>query len=468
MKDISTRISSVLASDKFFYGCIAWFLLQGVLIAATIKLGLPPDENEHLGIIAYFASNNFNPFAPQTGSFFLGDVEREVSYIYHLLLAPFYTLFSYFGNLAPYALRIINVIFGASSLFILKKIGEQLSMPRHVTHFTVFALSSTLMFVFLNASVNYDNLVNLIALTSFYVTILLLQKFSIRRVLGLVALILFGSLAKYTYLPLAVILSAIASWSIYTNRSQLASMIGNFFKRRSWQSMALIAVLVLLLGLFAERIGGNLLMYGKVNPRCNVVHTIEECQESALFSRNYALSQEEAEQQGLMSIFEFAPRWTVQNIPGIYGIYAHRSLSLPFGLIAPILIALLLAGIGVIRKIQPRKEPILTLLLSVSAMYLAVVMYVNYGNYLDFGRFGMALQGRYTFIVLPILYLTAFHYLYKLMPRFSTYIFLVLLAPFILSSAPALFTLIDTDWYSQFGNQIIGIKYIINVITFLK
>lgn len=449
------RIAIILQSKYFLGAAFAWFLLQTVLISLAIKLNLPPDESHHTLFIKYLAEKNFNIFAEQTDSFGLGELEREISFLYHWLLSPLHATLSSLGNTTVYIFRFISIALGLGSLVMLKKIGDQLQIPKLVTHFSVFAMASTLMFVFLSSAVNYDNLVILLSLSSLFVLILLLEKFSLWRLLAFAVLVAFGSLVKFSFLPLALFIGLAAVWQMYKERRRLKHHWEELLRRKRWPVIVLGVILFALLGLGIERIGVNIVAYGSHNPACTEFHTVSECENYDVFRRRQKFGSKDIDQSKLLNIVEFTPRWAMENVPAIYGIYAHKMLTLPSRLTMPIVIFMVFAGMAVIRKTDIRREPIVALLLAISVAYAGVVMVHNYSiAYTNTGVFGHALQGRYIFPVLPLLYLIGFYSLYKWLPRASVYIFTLAMVPLVLASAPALFALTNPEWYTPFGEKL--------------
>lgn len=449
------RIAIILQSKYFLGAAFVWFLLQTVLISLAIKLNLPPDESHHTLFIKYLAENNFNIFAEQTDSFGLGELEREISFLYHWLLSPLYATLSFLGDTTVYIFRFISIALGLGSLVMLKKIGDQLQIPKMVTHFSIFAMASTLMFVFLSSAVNYDNLIILISLFSLFALVLLLEKFSLWRLLVLAVLVAFGSVVKFSFLPLALFIGLAAVWKVHKERKLLRKHWKELLTRKQWPVVVLSIILLGLVGLGIERIGVNLVVYGSHNPTCTEFHTKSECENYDVFRRRQKFGDMDIDQNKLMNIVEFTPRWVMDNVPAIYGIYAHKMLTLPSRLTMPIVIFMAFAGMAIVRKTDVRREPIISLLLAISVAYAGVVMVHNYSiAYTNTGVFGHALQGRYLFPVLPLLYLIGFYSIYKWLPRASVYIFILAMIPMVLASTPALFALTNPEWYTPLGEKL--------------
>src|SRR5690606_23846637 len=68
-----------------------------------------------------------------------------------------------------------------------------------------------------------------------------------------------------------------------TTSTKLSSWLKAMWR---WQQVALVLLLLISAGLFAERIGGNLVQYGAVSPKCTAIHSYEDCMQHSVFNRN--------------------------------------------------------------------------------------------------------------------------------------------------------------------------------------
>ena len=69
------------------------FVVQAVYVALSFKFGVPPDERTHLGFIKFYAGNSLDPFInAQNSNFYVGEVTRDPSYMYHYLMRLVYLI----------------------------------------------------------------------------------------------------------------------------------------------------------------------------------------------------------------------------------------------------------------------------------------------------------------------------------------------------------------------------------------
>jgi len=140
--------------------------------------------------------------------------------------------------------------------------------------------------------------------------------------------------------------------------------------------------------------------------------------------------------------------WFNLIIARTYGIMAHGSMLLPmlpvscFGLF-------FLWGLYWILKGIRKNEYINKSLLFLGSTYLFVLIYIqNYQTYLVKNHISLAVQGRYVFPVLQIVYILLVYYVNKIENKYLriiTYILWITL--FILSCLPFFFYKVDVSWY---------------------
>ena len=80
--------NSILANPRTRKIIYILFIIQAVYIAMSMKIGIPPDELTHIRFIEYYRDHSLSPFiTEQHSGFAIGDVTREVSYLYHYLMS---------------------------------------------------------------------------------------------------------------------------------------------------------------------------------------------------------------------------------------------------------------------------------------------------------------------------------------------------------------------------------------------
>src|SRR4029078_6207021 len=126
---------------------------------------IPPDERFHYGTVQLFAQNGWLPFIHnQLGHYNLGEVAHTPYFLYgYILSIPYHFLNHVNGSI--YILRLLNIALGAASLYVAYRLFSKLGLPQAVRNLSIFMMANTLMFVFLSASVSYDNLFIFIVLS---------------------------------------------------------------------------------------------------------------------------------------------------------------------------------------------------------------------------------------------------------------------------------------------------------------
>lgn len=184
---------------------ITWFLCQAVWVAFSTNFGIPPDEEYHFGLIKLFSENGWLPFIhSQNGYYFLGEVAHTPFFIYHYILSlPFHIFAGSPHNVE--ILRLINIALATSSFFLINRLAIRLKISPLVKNLSLFMLANTLMFVFLAASINYDNLLIPIALLTFNLVYSIYDRLRLRNLLLSILVIIVGTLTVVNYLPIAAV-----------------------------------------------------------------------------------------------------------------------------------------------------------------------------------------------------------------------------------------------------------------------
>ncbi|QPC81592.1 hypothetical protein G4Y79_18125 [Phototrophicus methaneseepsis] len=154
--------------------------------------------------------------------------------------------------LAVYLLRIVNIVFGIGTIWLVYRIGRHIAPQRQIAGYVAAAITAfNPMFLFVSASVSNLPLVMLINAGIIYVTLLLLYHgFDWRRSLLLGALVALAAVTHLSGLLLMLLVLAAGAWAARY--------------RQDWRGYGILAACVL--GLFAIVAGWwyvrNLMLYG--------------------------------------------------------------------------------------------------------------------------------------------------------------------------------------------------------------
>jgi hypothetical protein len=267
---------------------VAYFLARLLYFAVSIAPGVPPDEPTHVGIIELYASTPFM-IEDTPESYSLGLVTR-VPFLYHFVLGKL-SMLRPAGVDGTLWLRLINVVLSMATVVVAYRLAQRLvaDWPTRIL-FLVMA-TNTLMFTFIGAAVSYDNLVNLFAVTSLAALLDFLRSERPRALLALLVWVLFGSLTKLTFLPLALLLGIIL---LLDRRSRLpADFLGLARELRRGKPLTALLTVLGLAALAANLwlYGGNLLRYGKPAPACLQVLELDACMKNRIFARDWVVAQ---------------------------------------------------------------------------------------------------------------------------------------------------------------------------------
>lgn len=445
-----SRVLRIAGSRLLQRLIVGYFLVQASYMALTTKIGIPPDERWHIGLIRFYVENGWSPFvADQRSDFQLGDLERNPNYLYHYGLSFLYRLSPFGDEGTVILLRFVNIALAALTIFVLLAILRRLRLPLIVQNLTVFLLINTLMFTFLSASVNYDNLLILLAAIAFYGFFGLLEEPNGRSFVTLLLGSLGAILAKQAAVPLVLLLFGVLALAHWRRWGPFLTSIRRWFRPARPSVVLACVCMLILIGLVAERYVGNVIQYGKLGVSCDRVHDVEQCEQYAVFSRNRTLAMNKPPSDQLMSLPEFSLRWTHGMFDRTVRIFAHKVPRPIYPLQMGAFIVAIVLIFALIREMD-RQYRTLNYGVAVAGLYILVLLLVNWKSYRQYGVFGLALQGRYAFPVIGIVYMAGSFYLLRLLKgrRFGVLVGLTCL--FILfagASLPAYLYSTDSTWY---------------------
>lgn len=317
-------ILTFLRSTLFLKIIFVVFVLQGVFFALAVNPsyveihdsgketrggGVVPDGNRHKAAIYYFANQPLLQGPVITGmeteDLWIGELERFPSYLYYYVLSfpvRIAMLFNVSDGTHTLLVRLIGLAFGACALWVFGRIVRELQAGRIVTNLAVAGLALTGSFAWLSPAENYDVFALLLFLLFLLASLRLFVRGDPLQLYWMLLWFFLGSIAKYTYLPFMGLagLGAVVLYMHPVGWRAGVHQISTGFKQtlansRRWLLGLSVAALVVAAGLFAERIGGNVLMYQSFNPSCAKVHTHQACMEFGVYERNYNRTKEIAE-----------------------------------------------------------------------------------------------------------------------------------------------------------------------------
>jgi len=424
------------------------FLVFGSYLALNIRRGIPPDENYHISVSEFYSETFLIPENSEE-TYRYGEITR-VPYISFWLNARLINL-NFTGIEGYIILRFFNLIISVGSLFIVYLIAKEVINKKYLNLLPPFLLANTLMFVFLSSAVSYDNLSNLFVYLTIYYFV---RYFKNKKTSALLSLIIFQILAlltKFTVAPVIVIELILLGLSLIKSRN-IKKILTDAFKR--YKILSTIIAILIVLGFLLY--GINFLKYGQVRVSCDNILTKDQCMQSALFARNENfekftfsnVSEFMTILKARITPFEYVSNWLMAMFQRIYGIMGHRVL-LMYKYFANIYLFLFSILTFITLRKWNKKDSLETKLIVLPIFYILILLIIqNYRTYFQLNKFGIALQGRYLFPVLPIIYIIFIRYLSEVNPKWVRIIITILLIiVFILGCIPFFFTYVPNSWF---------------------
>lgn len=421
------RMTAFLASPKFFWGVLAFFVFEAAWIALSGLYPMAFDEDYHLGIIHIYA-NHISPFwsAQPAGTDAFGAVFRDPSYLYQWLMSfpyRFIRLFTDNQTALVLWLRAINIGLFAAGLVLYRRLLRKTGASKAIVNLVLLLFVLIPVVPLLAAQINYDNL--FLPLTGL---ILLLaagfnerlgrKQLDLALLSGILALCLLASLVKYAFLPIfiavALYLVIRTCQAFESPRSIWKAMLEAIKKLGRLGGLLAVGAFIVSSGLFIERYGGNLARYHTPVPSCDQALSVQECTAYGPWRRDYKLALHKnphAESSPLV----FAADW-------FYGMWLRLFFSVDgpttrFQTRGPLLLpsvsAIVFSVSGLVvslayakRLFRKYRGAVLGLLLLVSGVYVSALWLDGYETFLRTGV-AVAINGRYLLPVLPFLMLVS-------------------------------------------------------------
>ena len=419
VSDFGRGLARLLGSRWCWRVVLGLFVLEALWFVLSAQYPMAFDENYHFGLIKLHATQ-WLPFftqQPQNAAMY-GEIARDPSYLYHWLMSFPYRLISAITDSQTAQvifLRLINVAFFTYGLLLYRRVIRRIGTSRPLTNslFAVFVLIPVVPF--LAAHINYDNLFFVAVPLTVLLTLRLLSGFSDGKVdavntLVLLTVLCLASLIKYPFLPIAAVTGVFVLWRLWA-----AHLRGWEPLRRFWVSLralsrfkqvALVAVCVVSVGLFAERYAANIVLYHNPVPACDAVISQDECNQYGPYNRDHLFA---TQKPG-----SFHPHLTGYTWQWAYGMwyrlffainydYASAPPLLVISVTAIVLSALLIGGLLLRSRSLLQGHPTRQFLLLLTVGYMLVLFADGWGAYVKTGQ-PVAINGRYLIPLLPLLF----------------------------------------------------------------
>ena len=415
-----------------------YFLCRLLYLATHISINIPPDEITHFGISKIFSKTIFLP-KDSIESYEFGLISH-VPTLYYCLMGKWLNL-NFFDISELIFLRMGNVIITfIMALYGLRWIKLVTSNRISILLFMIL-LTNTPMLSFLGASVSYDNLTNLFAVTTlFYFHIYFVNHKTSDLLSGYISF-LGGTLTKKSFLPLAFIYFLIF---LFHERKRIKEMLVQFkgiFAGNQIKEKFLFVILIIFLICNLTLYLGNLIKFKKIIPDRTQIMTEEQAMQNSTYTlyrivylyKVGKLTLNEAIQTAdtikydkdrlnalkmlkiaeadkvkkikILNRFQYARVWMRSMLKGIIGIEGHIAMRKTGLLYYSYAIIFIVAFINFIIFFKNNNNFYLKDAVIISGLYGIVLMqFVNYPIYEYNLSLSAALQGRYLFPVIVPFY----------------------------------------------------------------
>ncbi|NLT26402.1 MAG: hypothetical protein GXX90_07110, partial [Microbacteriaceae bacterium] len=286
----AAAIVRALGSEAFFIAVLAVFALSSGLIAATILRSVY-DEHWHLGIVEAYATQWSPRLVNGPSTLGLGDVQHTGSFLYHWLASYPHRVFQAlwgdgYGSLV--ASRLVGVALVTGGLVVWRRALLQITTSRAVVHTTIALMTTIPLLGFVAATINYDNLLFLLA-AAWFLSVFRLARTDGADPLAWAWMLVFGlagSITKFAFVP---VFAAVVVYLLVRHSATIVRAVRVRRPRRpvDWRRAALPgALLVLLLIPVFTRYFTNLISFGSPDPDCGDVAAHDYCMTYGVYARN--------------------------------------------------------------------------------------------------------------------------------------------------------------------------------------
>ncbi|HEU0266372.1 MAG TPA: glycosyltransferase family 39 protein [Candidatus Saccharimonadaceae bacterium] len=423
MKKIShfvDLLQRIAASPKFRVFVLGLFVAQAVFLVFAMHSGLPPDEDNQMQFIEYYAEHSISPiFSHQTPTYNLGDVTRQVDYVYDYSMSLVMRVSPLSHHDDVYIIRLISVALALLTFIMLLRILRIVGVGRATGNLSLLAVTNLPMVLMMSSAVNNDVTVWLGTIAGVYFLLRLWREHHPNDAMVLLIIAVFGGLVKRTLFPVCLIFGVTTIVMVVRYWPQLRAKI----RRRDWRLIVLGVVFILGVGLFVERVGGNIVRYHTIVPTCTQVQGANACKVFWQYQRKLDIASDNpaamerwlgdtAVDTVAKSPVSFVPLWTIESYSNIVDVQTdgwHHHIRPALWISVMLLIAVLVTtAFGVIYDARRVKHDMQArwrlVMVGLATLIVVSELIVNYATYLHDHIFGLALNGRY---ILPAVILLA-------------------------------------------------------------
>lgn len=436
------HLQALVSSAMFRVFVFGLFIIQTSVLAIVTGFGVPPDEGNQIEFIKYYAHHSMSPFlGHQTPTLNLGDVTREIDYVYHYVMSLVMRISPLPDHIDLYVIRFFSIGFAVLTFVLLLRLLHELRVGRAASNIGLLILTNIPMVLMMSSVVNADVLVWLGTVAGIYFMLRVWRRHEPLDLLTLLTIAVYGGLIKRTLFPICFVFGIAAIVALVKYRHDIVAKVN----LRNWKQIVIAGLLLIGVGLFVERAGVNVYQYHTLTPSCAQVQGDAACTVFWLHERTTSLEENEESavaiwlgegssiDQSLSSFPVFVVKWSISSFNNIVDIQTQgwrHEIVPPFWEGSVILILMTVTTIyGIIYELRrfKRDENARWRLVMIGFALLVVLsqLIVNYSTYRHSHIYGLALNGRYILPAVVLLSCLSIWYGHKILGKIVGFVIIM-------------------------------------------
>ena len=428
-----------------------YFALRLFFFATSIAPAIAPDEVVHTDLILLYSQYDgfVLPESPATAHL---DLVTRRPHLYFWFMGKL--LFLNFFQIPSFLfLRLLHALISIVAVLISFKFFRLLTNDKLVSLLGIIVLTNIPMYSFLAAFISYDNLLGLLAVSSFYLLFKFLKTRETKYLLATLITSLLGTLIKFTFLPLLAIFLLITVIDLIANKKQHPLAVSHQRFKLTRGNTLVLLIIAILLYLNSSFYLVNIFRYQKILPSCDQTLSLEQCMQKKNFQIEKKLSDsaKKIPKEKFLKVQNYAAPWMAYIEKTVLGIFGHKVMLRTSTALLPYNILFFLFFLLFIINFRLKDPGVVYCSLSVF-IYAWVLFYpISYRMfYLNSGYVEAHLQGRYLFpVIYPIVFLFAYFMLAFTQKTLKILLFLIISLIFIWGDLPYFLKHADKSWYTK-------------------
>lgn len=373
-----------------------YFIAKCLYIAFTLKYHVAPDERFHIGQI--FNMENVDTWMINPNYIGVSDYGYygQDRFLYHFLLGKILKIIQIPVENKLYFLRFFSILCSLANVFIFYKLLKNIFTSRVLQFVGVLLYTNVLMFTFLSASVNYDNLLNLFSILIIYHLVLVLKYKDAKSLLYSIIFFSLGILTKPSILPFGLMIGLMGIYLLIKRKDANIPIKDGKFKLLSFVTIAALILPILLFSRNYKLFDKPTLLY------CGDVFGDQACKDEVYITALYNNIKNKHINKKRLSMYAYYDGWDDKMIERTFGVLGHQSMLIS-RVEKNILKVILFGSFFFFLFYLKRYDKIALFIFMVFAIYYLASIYHNYSAYLYHGGAGSGVQGRYLFPILSTL-----------------------------------------------------------------